>query len=114
MRINQIGGAFGAPALGIPLANSAKLFSAPPLRGYRSLPAVSLGTALVVVFGFYRLQRQEMRLASLPSLLEYRSGLPKRSRALAPQRLPPFHMVDCIQLLFEQASVIWVSLLVSK
>jgi len=61
--INQIGGAFGARAL---------------------------GTALVVISGFYRIQGQKMQWASFPLLPEYRSGLPKRSRAPALQRLPPF------------------------
>jgi len=47
----------------------------------------ALGTALVVISGFYKLQRQEMRWASFSSLPEYQSGLPKRSQAPALQRL---------------------------
>src|SRR5262245_48939257 len=47
----------------------------------------ALGTALVVISGFYRPRRQEMRWASFPSLPEYQSGLAKRSQAPAPQRL---------------------------
>jgi len=47
----------------------------------------ALGTALVVICGFYRLQRQDTRWACFASLQKYRSGLPKRSRAPALQRL---------------------------
>src|SRR6266545_2117479 len=60
MSINQIGGAFGAPLL---------------------------GTALVVIYGFYRTPGQETGVGLFPSLPEYRSGLPKRFQATALQRL---------------------------
>ena len=38
--------------------------------------------SLQVIYGLYRLQKQETRWDSFPSLTEYRSGLPKRSRAI--------------------------------
>ena len=65
----------------------------------------ALGTALIVICEFYRLQRQETQWASFPTLLEYRRGLPKWSRAPALQGLSPFLVVDCIQLLFAQAPI---------
>src|SRR6266511_4887626 len=71
----------------------------------------ALGTALVVISGFYRLQRQEMRWAAFPTLPKYQCGLPKRSQAPALQRLAPFHVVDCIQLLFAHASLIFYGFL---
>jgi hypothetical protein len=46
-----------------------------------------LGTALVLISRFYRLQGQVMQWAFFPSLPEYRGGLPKRLQAAALQRL---------------------------
>src|SRR5262249_39670606 len=66
---------------------------------FPSLPAVSLGTALVVIRGFYRLPVREMQWASFPSMPEYRIGLPKRSRAPALQRLRRSDLCACFGLI---------------
>src|SRR6266498_3052075 len=47
----------------------------------------ALGTALVVIFGCTDFRDKIPEWASFPSLPQYRSGLPKRSRAPALQRL---------------------------
>ena len=46
-----------------------------------SMPYIDLQSA-IAIYGFYRLQRRETRRDDFPSLTEYRSGLPKRSRAI--------------------------------
>jgi len=57
-----------------------------------------LGTALVVIRWFYRLPGQAGRWVPFLPLPEYRSGLPKRFRATALQRLRRFDL--CAHFIF--------------
>ena len=56
------------------------------------------GAALVVIFGFCKLPRQEMRRPWLPTFGAIVSGLPKRFQATALQRLRRFGLLLSLSL----------------
>jgi hypothetical protein len=125
--------AFGVRGLGIPLANGTvqgavatwrlpgQLLTSPPGR-YRSLyrtglpnsPAVSLGTALVVISGFYRLPGQEARVCFLPLIARISKRTTKAVPSPRTPKAPPIYALASGNLTHENDYLYFVALHISE